>query len=236
MTINNVLKSHGLYIEPDSICYRLKEIPNTDEFSKDPAKIREKIDTARSDFESRKSAAALAASEAESVQFQQYRDRAALSALTGRVLAIGWQAGEKYDVFELAKFPSEREMIAAFFDFVCERLVRDITFVGHNILKFDMPFLIRRAWALGLDVSAVLRFDILQYHPNFFIDTMKIWGDNIKLDTLAGFFGTTRKNGHGANFHRLYFGSEEERAQALEYLQNDVRMTCDVARRMGVIL
>lgn len=63
---------------------------------------------------------------------------------------------------------------------------------------------------------------------------MQLWGDYVSLDTLAAAFGTTRKNGDGARFSDLYFGLDAERKQALKYLANDVTMTVEIARRMGV--
>jgi putative salt-induced outer membrane protein YdiY len=57
----------------------------------------------------------------------------------------------------------------------------------------------------------------------------------VKLDQLAAFFGTRRKNGDGADFHKKFFGTPEERVEALEYLNNDVMMTVEIAAKMGLI-
>jgi len=57
----------------------------------------------------------------------------------------------------------------------------------------------------------------------------------VKLDQLAAFFGTRRKNGDGADFHKKFFGTPEERRESLEYLNNDVMMTVEIAEKMRLI-
>lgn len=57
----------------------------------------------------------------------------------------------------------------------------------------------------------------------------------VKLDALAAFFGVRRKNGDGAEFGKKFFGTPEETREALDYLQNDVLMTHEVAQAMRLI-
>jgi len=75
-----------------------------------------------------------------------------------------------------------------------------------------------------------------------FADTMTalgcgIYGERIGLDRAAQFFNTARKldGVSGADFHRLFNGSPEERAKALDYLTADLKAAADVARRIGVL-
>jgi len=58
----------------------------------------------------------------------------------------------------------------------------------------------------------------------------------VKLDQLAAFFGTRRKTGDGADFHKKFFGTPEEREEALAYCRNDVLMTAEVAVKMRLIV
>ena len=55
----------------------------------------------------------------------------------------------------------------------------------------------------------------------------------VSFDTLATFFGTRRKNGKAADFGKKFFGTPEEKHEALEYCNNDVVMTRDVALAPG---
>ena len=83
---------------------------------------------------------------------------------------------------------------------------------------------------------------LTQYRPTNLIDTMREWQFSnraegfVKLDQLAAFFGTRRKNGDGADFHKQFFGTPEEREEALHYLANDVAVTTEVAAKMGLIV
>ena len=210
---------------------------------KDEAKIRDKIDDARKKFLEAQDAAKQAAGNAEQEQFNQLKSRAALSPLTGRVLAIGIgyrsdQADIKQvqtELYYLTDLHNEAEVIQTFFDLAVDLIQNKGQFCGHNIKKFDMPFLIRRAYALGVHVPEVILNDLNQYRPNYFIDTMLVWGEPVKLDALASYFGTTRKNGDGAQFSELFFGSETQNKQSLDYLKNDVLMTYEIAQKMELL-
>jgi hypothetical protein len=70
-----------------------------------------------------------------------------------------------------------------------------------------------------------------------FIDIMDAWkvGDyqaSISLDRLAKHLGCGSKNGNGADFARLLV---EDREAAMAYLENDIRMTLAVARKVGLV-
>jgi DNA polymerase elongation subunit (family B) len=169
--------------------------------------------------------------------WQEFVEKAALSATTGKVLAIGWKtaAGD-----EFIADPSETVMLTEFWDryrYCCQRQDR---LVGHNIHGFDLPFLVRRSWILGIDVPA----DVIRdgrYWSKVFIDTMAVWafgqkGVYIGLDALARLFGVGQKpeGVSGGDFAKLWFGSAEDRARALEYLRNDLALTAAVARKLGI--
>ena len=102
---------------------------------------------------------------------------------------------------------------------------------GKNL---DLPFLIRRSWALGVQVPTILR-NRRFWHDNL-IDLRDWWklGDwqaKGSLDTISKHFGYAGKNGDGKNFHKLW---ETDRVMAEAYLRNDLQMTLAVAQRMNV--
>lgn len=107
--------------------------------------------------------------------------------------------------------------------------------VGHNILKFDLPYLIRSSIINGVKVPSYLSpFDRKRtsYDP-IFQDTMHLYGAAeygylIKLETLAkslGFKGG--KTGSGKNFYKMSQDKKEE------YLTADLRMTEHVWQRLN---
>ena len=183
--------------------------------------------------------------EARGGMWAEFVDKAALSPLTGRVLAIGFQppSGEVQVRHIAARDGEEGDLLSIFWRLTERAIQAKESMVGHNILGFDLPFLLRRSWLLGVEPTADI-FDGRYWH-RCFIDTMKRWQCGsyqerfVKLDALAQAFGVLRKldtgGVSGAEFAKFYWGSPEERQLALEYLVRDVEITAAVAGKMGVI-
>lgn len=159
---------------------------------------------------------------------------AALSALTGRVLAIGYLDA---NTDELGYFATGDEAadIAAFWRLVAPSgyLVADLVGFGSN--RFDLPFLIRRSWCLGVAVPRELVSG--RWLPSHCIDVLETWRcgvreDCVSLDRLAQFLGVGRKNGSGADFASLW---ATDPSGALAYLANDLRLTRRCAVALGLL-
>lgn len=171
-------------------------------------------------------------------------ERAALSPITGRVLAIGYFQDDALwtECVGQGKL-DERTLIARFFDNVldCSMGARK-KLAGFNIHDFDLPFIVRRALALELPIPSGMlpapgagRF----YWPSWFIDIRDVWGMGEhqpagSLDVIGRFLGLGGKSGKGADFARLYHGTPEERARAIAYLERDLQLTQQVGRKLGV--
>jgi hypothetical protein len=177
--------------------------------------------------------------------WREFVDRAALSPLTGRVLLIGMlqPLGHTSYFYE----PTEAEFLGLFWEHVEAHLADKRPLIGHNSNSFDLPFLVRRSWYLGVPVPAAIRLG-RYWHP-LFRDTMEQWNcgarDFVKLNALGKFFGVGQKTEgvNGGDFHRLWFGQmpadqwgtpEQQRAKAIEYNGQDLRLTAAVAARMGM--
>jgi 3'-5' exonuclease len=181
---------------------------------KDPVKIAEKIDAQRA----------------------AWREKAALCATSGRVLAIGIMLDDELSLLVVNEAESfgEADLLEMFWQLAAPNgMWRHL--VGFNSNRFDIPFLIRRSYKLGVAVP----FGALngRYLNPRFIDLMDTWrlGDfqaSISLDRLARHLGVGAKNGNGAFFAALL---EEDREAALDYLRNDMAMTVAVARKLGVL-
>jgi len=204
---------------------------------KDAAKIAEKIEQARAQHAVDAVEHAKNNMAAEGLYVGEVLSKAALSPLTGRVLAIGYYFTENEDSGEdyICDILNERGVIESFWN-TFEAAPEHCRIIGHNITGFDLPFLIQRSWMLNIEVPRGVmngRF----FAPKF-VDTMQVWACGkagsagmTKLDTLAKAFGVGAKNGSGTMFAELL---EKGRAAAIEYLKNDVAMTYEVAKRMGV--
>lgn len=163
-------------------------------------------------------------------------ERAALSAITGKVAALGIWDGDA-GATGVILIDEERRLIETFFTRFELGLGEMTRWVGFNIEHFDIPFLLRRAWALGIRPPAGLVKG--RYLTSWFVDLMNVWrastGERelISLGRLAQFLGQGNKDGTGAAFAALLY---EDQAKAAEYLRNDLALTWRIAERLGVIL
>lgn len=168
-----------------------------------------------------------------------WMDKLALHAHTARILAIGYiheyvTAGlvTNVETVILHDMP-EQDMLKKFWDLFRE--FGGFQFVGHNILDWDIPFMIRRSYILGVYVP----FETMEgrYLSRRFVDTMKTWGcgngEMISLDMLSRVLGVGKKNGEGKEFAGLY-NNPETRQTALDYLSNDLKLTKECATKMGI--
>jgi hypothetical protein len=183
--------------------------------TKDPQKIAEKIAEARRDH------------------FPKFVSRAALSALTGRVCAIGLAYDEKPP--QIIDSGDERKLLSDFFYHVRNS---EGNVVGFNIQFFDIPFLTHRAWALGIPVPYQFQLRNDRFFGDWIVDLRNRWqmGDKQrrgKLDEIARHLGIDGKTGdHGRDFHKLLHGTPEQRETALAYLRQDVELCRQVERKM----
>lgn len=188
-------------------------------------------------------------------------DRAALSAATAQILVIGvgdaiaGKFGSTEQIIDQGG--SEADQLAWFWQKY--EKCRDVKanggkprkMIGHNILGFDLPFLIRRSLILQVDVPRTvyewrgkwLNFDEL------FVDTCERWrlGQNgsqceAKLHQVGMAFGLGGKLAdprdgqdgkllNGGDFWKLW---RDDRELARKYLHRDLELTAKIAVRLGV--
>lgn len=230
-------------LSPEKLCSIMPKFdPNEVKLGnlKDAGKIKEKI------------------LEAEMNHVTKFYERAALSAITGQVKAIGfkncsadalWIAAveplgvnkaivtmDSEQPYNYCTFTNEPDLLGWYWD-----LVRQSTasvFAGHNIHGFDLPFLIRRSWVHGVKIPNIMKG---RYFHDRFVDTMALWNcggrDYVKLDEISQFFGGPSKpdDCSGADFARMFDAGGEERKKAIDYLIGDLTMTQTVAEAMGII-
>lgn len=177
---------------------------------KDPDKIREKIEEARLKH------------------INDFVDKAALNAISGQVLAIGvmTDAGNVQIIGD-ANQP-EQEIIAEFFELTTTNPVMP-HLIGFNSNVFDLPYLVRRAWILGVSTGAFCgRFKRGRYWSEMCVDLRETWqlGDRMasgSLDAISRAMGIGQKTGdHGADFYKFW---ANDRATAIAYLKRDLELT-----------
>lgn len=162
----------------------------------------------------------------------KWESKLALSAVTGRVIVAGFFDGEKTTVLE----GDEKNVIEKTLSVIADEITQGNRIVGHNIHGFDLPFIIRRAMKHRLRVPFSLLPAKGRYWDERLVDTQVRWANGqreeyISLDELAKFLGVGEKTGSGAEFEALY---ASDKAAALEYLANDLKLTRLCYDAMGV--
>ncbi len=212
-------------------------------------KAKEKVDKAREEHKLSVEEHGHICTTLAEQHFANFKDKAALDATTGRVVAIGYQSADSGKVAISDGKGDEATLLAEFwgkYQKCRQQPGSPRKMVGCNIFGFDLPFLIRRSWMNGVDVPSTVVSN-RRYFDQLFVDLREVWllgqrwGDcGSSLDTMARALGVGEKrdgvNGvKGADFARLWCGTAEERAMAVAYLKNDLELTAGVAKRLGVV-
>lgn len=161
---------------------------------------------------------------------------AALSPLTGCVLAIGYSTDGKVSI----DTGDEGALLERFFS-LTQSVAQGARgrLCGFAIHSFDLPFICRRALILGVSIPWTLRptGSTRFYWPSWCTDLREIWAfgeyqPKGSLDVLCRVMGLGGKTGKGGDFARLYHGTPEQREQALDYLRNELMLTAKLAERL----
>jgi hypothetical protein len=173
--------------------------------------------------------------------FDKFKEDAALDATTGRVVAIGLRFQAATNIID-CDGDKEEDGIHCFWAYVAYCLRENIPMIGWNSNGFDLPFLVRRSWILGIPIPFGVRQG--RYWSPLFIDLMRVWGFDqpgqfAKLDVVAKALGLEGKVEEvdgvavsGATFYQLW---RENRAVAETYLLQDIALPGILAKKIGVV-
>ncbi len=161
-------------------------------------------------------------------------ESATLDACRCEVLAIGLKS-LKHE--QLIHGEREEDMLWRLFDLVSMVDADESIIVGHRLLGFDIPILVRRMWANGIKPPTKwLNCTSYKAHREWAFDTAVEWScgnreQYVKLDHLAFMLGVGRKTDgvQGATWWKTY--AEDQKA-ALGYLSNDLKLTEGVYLKM----
>ena len=153
---------------------------------------------------------------------------APMSALSGRVLAIGVQEPTKNVLSFLNN--NEADLLRNFWEYY--RRNTQCKFVGFNCNSFVIPFLVRRSWANRVQIPNIFHG---RYLSGNFIDLAQVWScgtyEKVSLEHLARFFGIKIKN-PDVKFNAMW---EINPLSALEKLKSDVMAIRYIGEAMNVI-
>lgn len=159
---------------------------------------------------------------------QAWRDRAALSALTGQILVIGLYHDNS--IVEVLQ-SDERTMLEAFW----RVWGKGGLMVGFACKSFDFPFIFQRSLINNVPVPEDLWEG--RYLNRRVVDLQERWCcfsnriEGQSLNAVCQALGLGKKNGNGADFAGLF---KADRKAALEYLIQDLTLTMALAKRLGI--
>jgi len=226
----------SLYVPPpplppwdDSMC-KLRNL-------KDPAKRAEKLAATQADYDT-----TLANEKAAGeLHRTKWASEAALSPVTGAVLAIGFRTDSK-SVIVGADGETEPEILEAFWT-VFRKHAAAGRFIGYCSNMFDFPFIVWRSYFHNIEVPTSAWDKTGRYPAYCFVDLMDrlpkrgFSEESRRLTDICKWLGIGQKPDgvDGGDFARLWAGNAENRQQALAYLENDLDLTWKLAERMGVV-
>lgn len=163
----------------------------------------------------------------------------ALDSMQGRILSIGWafQLEEPLALISGNEYcENEYELLTKFQNLLTlHRMDRsDVSWIGHNIRTFDLPWLWRKALQYRLfQLASIIprgKFD------KRIVDTMELWAseyrERVSLNNIAKFLGLTGKTS-GMDGSKIYdFWLENKLDEIKEYCRQDV----DTVRRVYRII
>jgi hypothetical protein len=167
-----------------------------------------------------------------------WNEKATLNAFTSKVWSIGYGVDdEAIEIDHHGADPAaemESQMLERFFALANDGAHQ---ICGFNIFGFDIPFIMRRAYSLGVKVPPALRHR--KFWHDRFIDIMDCWvlgtfrsepQNRISLGNLAKHLGLEGKTGHGSQFWQTYI---TDQASALEYAERDVELLREIWAKIG---
>lgn len=180
---------------------------------------------------------------------EEYRNTG-FNGMFGRILCIGYiedptdEKSISYGCFgwreETQDFePDERKILTDWWEFMRTFNVTRDLIIGHNIINFDLPFIIQRS--IVLNIQPTVKFALKRYQNAPIYDTMQIWkfwgnqgGPGSTLNNLSIALGLESPKAEGIAGDKVYdeylAGNHK---QLYEYCMRDVKATRNVYRRMN---
>jgi len=186
---------------------------------KDPEKIRAKL------------------AEAEAEHGNDEVANGALYPEHGETAIVGFLGSDYPEPLQYTHALSEADNLRETFAYMTHAFDGGRIITGWNIKGFDLPFLVKRAWLLGVRVPSRIFNPFKPRYPwsESLVDLMEIWSAGIYGDKYASLDGALRalglptKTGSGKDFGALW---ASDKAAALKYNADDLEREMQVAKRL----
>lgn len=166
---------------------------------------------------------------------EKWEDGLALRPFTGELYALGVAyPGHGDEVSYETHFGDEADLL----ELAAGYCTGSELVFGHNIHRFDLPFLGWRLAKHGMHIPYILQPGANGYYPRNVYDPMtfyrRAYNEFVSLDALAEFFGLDKKPlPDGETSAKDY--ARWDREKQIEYLEHDLRTTVEVGGRLGIL-
>ena len=155
-------------------------------------------------------------------------------------ICIGYNIGHGYQnaVFEISDMRNEAEMLEEFHAYIISLCtangeeIRKVNFIGHNIIKFDLPFIWKRSVINNVETCRTKWNDAR--HGLGCYDTMVAWsgyGNRISADNLCKILSIKGKT-EGMDGSLVYDTWQVNPLKVVQYCQDDVEMVKQIHERL----
>lgn len=140
--------------------------------------------------------------------------------------------------FDLLEYKTERNLLAEFNDFIkhlCSAngaMINKPYFIGHNITKFDLPFIWKRSVINDVETVKGVKW-IDARHEQHCYDTMIAWsgcGNRISADNLAKLLGVQGKSDMDGS--QVYDTWQTDPQKVIDYCHDDVAIVKAIHERL----
>ena len=165
-------------------------------------------------------------------------DKCALNGATNHIICIGCAIDDHKPVsWSAHNVNQEAKLLREFYDYLESNLgfYEKNTFVGHNIIGFDLKVLRQRSMVLGVTPSKIVPWQAKPWEGDLLYDTMLQWDakEYIKLEKLALAFGVPmKKTMSGGDVYAAWKNGLHE--QIADYCEVDVELVRQVYKKMVV--
>ena len=180
---------------------------------------------------------------------EEFKQSAALNAISGQVLAIGYRSIDKKVIHgqgeeSEGRAMTEFDVLSKFWHYYQQLRAASRSLIGFNIKDFDIPFIVQRSIIQGIAIPPSLFSGNGRYLDSLFVDLFDVWKAGMfKAKSFLGIgpickacgIGGKPEGVDGSMFAELWMGGSEKRAIAKHYLLNDLDMTWQLADRCNVL-
>lgn len=154
----------------------------------------------------------------------------------GHIICIGVAIDDEPVIdFHCDSVIQEKSLLNRFYAFLDLKLggnFKPKTFIGHNIVGFDLPILKKRSMVLGVKPPSLIPFDAKPWDSSVF-DSMTRWDvrNFVSQEKLCMAFGIEGKQGmDGSMVNQAFLDGKIEEIAA--YCRNDVEVVRNIYKRM----